>query len=545
MDQSRLLRSSSVVYSAFFVGGSFARRSGVLCPLQVEAKGVRRFSACFRRKRKEVRFSASPCGEKEVFCAGFSALLWEQKESHFRLVQYPEGRLRGVDVVSVFFSFFRNAAEKGMQASNLYLAKAWFHSSQPMTRSRSSELRRRYAAMQSSQMATIAQEPNNIPLDGTNKIQLEFTNANSFGSIQMVEMSNQMHSLMSPSNSSTSFNTPQIAKPDKVSSVVCMLKGTLERKKLNNRGDKEVMEGSSYGMLGSHEAVPNIRTDQGFDSHVAGSLTSFHMVSPMKVTSSGNLASVEKSLEPSMESFPTLANQTRMVAASRELSQSESSTVAPALSTGFEACDGPAHSGHTIYNGVISSRPVGNGPSDHELKVNGRPLIFLIYYFFPHNLFSHDQSFCGMMLFIGFVYYWDRTFENRFNDARKQFNILALVAFHDANGQPNLFSLALNAVDRADPTKKRRVERSRKMAKAKERNSTPPLPSDMQAVLKRFETLEKEVRSLKLNLSFMNRKDSEQTKQIEELQKQNDELVNEKEQLLEEIERIISDSGKM
>ncbi|MFS8002838.1 putative protein CYCLOPS [Helianthus anomalus] len=38
-------------------------------------------------------------------------------------------------------SSVRNVAEKGLQASNLYLAKAWFHSSQPMTRSRSSELR--------------------------------------------------------------------------------------------------------------------------------------------------------------------------------------------------------------------------------------------------------------------------------------------------------------------------------------------------------------------------------------------------------------------
>lgn len=44
-----------------------------------------------------------------------------------------------------------------------------------------------------------------------------------------------------------------------------------------------------------------------------------------------------------------------------------------------------------------------------------------------------------------------------------------------------------------------------RMAEAKERNSAPTLPSDMQAVLKRCENLEKEVRSLKLNLSFMNR----------------------------------------
>ena len=98
------------------------------------------------------------------------------------------------------------------------------------------------------------------------------------------------------------------------------------------------------------------------------------------------------------------------------------------------------------------------------------------------------------------------------------------------------------AVDRGDPTKKRRVERTRKMAEAKERSSTPVIPTDMQAVLKRCENLEKEVRSLKLNLSFMNRKDSEQTKQIEDLQKQNEDMAEEKERLIEEIERMASDS---
>ncbi|KAH0468471.1 hypothetical protein IEQ34_003504 [Dendrobium chrysotoxum] len=40
-DQIHLLRSSSFVVLVFFVRGSFARRSGVLCPLQEEAKGVR------------------------------------------------------------------------------------------------------------------------------------------------------------------------------------------------------------------------------------------------------------------------------------------------------------------------------------------------------------------------------------------------------------------------------------------------------------------------------------------------------------------------
>jgi hypothetical protein len=66
-------------------------------------------------------------------------------------------------------------------------------------------------------------------------------------------------------------------------------------------------------------------------------------------------------------------------------------------------------------------------------------------------------------------------------------------------------SISSEQADKGDPTKKRRVERSRKMAEAKERSSTPVIPSDIQVVLKRCETLEKEVRSLKLNLSFMNR----------------------------------------
>ncbi|KAG0555715.1 hypothetical protein M758_12G192600 [Ceratodon purpureus] len=80
-----------------------------------------------------------------------------------------------------------------------------------------------------------------------------------------------------------------------------------------------------------------------------------------------------------------------------------------------------------------------------------------------------------------------------------------------------------------DATKRRRVDRQRKMAEAKGRGATSAAgPPDLQAAMKRLEkekeALEIEVRSLKLNLSFMNRKDSEQTKHIEELEEQNKEL---------------------
>lgn len=44
-----------------------------------------------------------------------------------------------------------------------------------------------------------------------------------------------------------------------------------------------------------------------------------------------------------------------------------------------------------------------------------------------------------------------------------------------------------------------------RMAEAKGRTQTPVISTDMQSILKRCENLEKEVRSLKLNLAFMNR----------------------------------------
>ncbi|MED6113370.1 hypothetical protein PIB30_070090 [Stylosanthes scabra] len=79
-----------------------------------------------------------------------------------------------------------------------------------------------------------------------------------------------------------------------------------------------------------------------------------------------------------------------------------------------------------------------------------------------------------------------------------------------------------------------------KMPEAKE-NFTPS-SLDIQAVLKRCETVEKEVQSLKDSLSLINRKDSEQRKQIEDLRKQNAELAGEKERLLQAIQGILSEN---
>ncbi|KAJ0964431.1 hypothetical protein J5N97_029553 [Dioscorea zingiberensis] len=398
----------------------------------------------------------------------------------------------------------RNVAEKGMQTSNLYLAKAWFQSTQPMTRSRSSELRRRYAAMQNLQTPTILEAPNDTPGPGRgiSIMNQEFPGTNNFCDVSMGEMPTQLHSFMSPSNSSTSpFNTPPMATVDTVSSVVSMLKGTLERKKLGNQVDKETLEGNSFGFSTAPEVASNIGSHQDVDNQLFEPTIPFHMVSSIHMNDLGKLPKVGTSLELNVEGFVNSANQIHLGMVSQEPSQSESSAAAPVISTGFDVCDGPAQSAQTVSVSENSRKHIGNGTSECGSKARE---------------------------------FRERMLENNLKDDRKKGNLVRMGSVSSGG-----------TVDKGDPTKKRRVERSRKMAEAKERNSTPALPSDMQSVLKRCENLEKEVRSLKLNLSFMNRKDSEQTKQIEELQKQNEDLVEEKERLLEEIERIISETNKM
>ncbi|THU63694.1 hypothetical protein C4D60_Mb01t18520 [Musa balbisiana] len=387
----------------------------------------------------------------------------------------------------------RRTAEKSMQASNLLLAKAWFHSSQPMTRSRSSELRRRYAAMQNSQIQAIAEAQNNIVVAGVEKGRQQLTS--DLCDISMGETASQLQTFMSPSNSATSpFDAP-LATVDMVSSVVNMLKDALETKKLGRQVDGETLEGSSYGLL-NVQPEGNIICNQDATDQVLWPPNTFDFVSSIHEQNSRN-SKFEKSLELNMDGFVTPANQFRTATISQEPSQSGSSTAVPTLSTGFEVCDDLSNSTQTISVCESSKKHTGNGNLNHKTRENREKML-----------------------------------QSNFKDDRKK-------------GNPVLMGSVSSGVleDKGDSTKKRRVERSRKMAEAKERNLAPTLPSDMQSVLKRCDTLEKEVRSLKLNLSFMNRKDSEQTKQIEELQKENEDLKDEKRRLVEEIERIYPESG--
>ncbi|WOK98324.1 hypothetical protein Cni_G07035 [Canna indica] len=388
----------------------------------------------------------------------------------------------------------RNAAEKSMQASNLFLAKAWFHSSQPMTRSRSSELRRRYVAMQNSQMQAIAEVQNDPTVFGVDKVTEKLTSE--FCDISMIETANQLQTFLSPSNSATSpFDTAQIGTVDTISSVVSMLKGSLERKRLGKQVDPENLEGNSYG-FSNLQPEGNLIFNQDTTNQIYWPTNTFQLVSTIKEQNLRN-SNVENTLEPNIEAFATPANQFLTGTISQEPSQSGSSTAVPTFSAGFEACDDLANSAQTVFVCESSKKHIGNGVLNHK---SGE--------------------------------YKENMLQNKFKDDKKKGNLVRVGSV----------SSAISA-DNGDSTKKRRVERSRKMAEAKERNLAPALPSDMQAVLKRCETLEKEVRSLKLNLSFMNRKDSEQTKHIEELQKENEELKDEKLRLVEEIERIYPESG--
>ncbi|KAK9144165.1 hypothetical protein Sjap_004068 [Stephania japonica] len=351
----------------------------------------------------------------------------------------------------------RNVMEKEIQASNRYLAKAWFHSSQPMTRSRSSELRKRYAAIQNFHTSIgveALQEPSGLDIDRANQ---NFMAIN-FCDVSMGDAPQPLETFTSPSNSSTSHFSNPPATVDAVSSV-------------------------------------------GLENNLIVPPGNYQAISPIQMKSSRSLQTINGSIDFDMDGFAAPANRVHIGAVSQERAQSESSTAAPVPSTGFEVCDGSINSGQTLSVCESSRKQVGS----RSLECGSKTKEFR-----------------------------ERILENNIKDDRKKGSLVQMGSVTSGGSG-----------DKGDPTKKRRVERSRKMAEAKERNMTPAVSTDMQSILKRCENLEKEVRSLKLNLSFMNRKDSEQTKQIEELQKQNEDLADEKERLLEEIERIISDSGKM
>ncbi|XP_027362059.1 protein CYCLOPS-like [Abrus precatorius] len=406
---------------------------------------------------------------------------------------YVQNNLLANDVSGDINFQIRDPVDRELQSSNMFLAKAWFLSDQRVTRSRSSELRRRYTEMQNAQAKQGMESMSMVPQNGADTPRQEISNFNGFDYITMCELPSQKGSFMSPSNSSSStFNTRQLVDADKVSSCVSMLKGTLQRKRLSNQVEKESAEDSLNGLFCPQEPIFQTGFNEGLEN--------WNHQKPRNVqrASTGQVKDPEVCIVS--DGFANQTNQIYVGTASQEPSQSESSAAAPVISSGLDACEGPSNSNQTLCESSWKQVGVSRSSENTQNRVKG----------------VREQIM------------------DNIKDDRKRSRLERYGSVTSAVSE-----------DKGDTTKKRRVERSRKMAEAKERNLTPSVPSDMQAVLKRCETLEKEVRSLKLNLSFMNRKDSEQTKQIEDLQKQNEDLADEKERLLEEIERILSETGKI
>ncbi|KAG5089232.1 hypothetical protein AAZX31_01G136800 [Glycine max] len=408
---------------------------------------------------------------------------------------YMQNNLLANDVSGDINFPIRDPVNRELQSSSdLFLAKAWFLSDQRVTRSRSSELRRRYTEMQNSQTKQGMESMSMTPQHVVDTTKQEIAHFNGFDYITMTELPSQKGSFLSPSNSSSStFHTHQLVDADKVSSCVSMLKGTLQRKRLGNQVEieREAASDSLNGLFGPQEPI--------FQNGFHEGLENWSHQKPINVQGACTARVKDPGVYILSDGFANQTNQA-YVDASREPSQSESSAAAPVISSGLDACEGPSNSNQNLCES--SWKPVGVNRSSENTQ-------------------------------------------NRVKGVREQ--IMDNIKDDRKRKSLERYGSITSAVseDKGDTTKKRRVERSRKMAEAKERNLTPSVPSDMQAVLKRCETLEKEVRSLKLNLSFMNRKDSEQTKQIEDLQKQNEDLADEKERLLEEIERIVSETGKI
>ncbi|KAJ1431149.1 hypothetical protein SESBI_07389 [Sesbania bispinosa] len=407
-----------------------------------------------------------------------------------------------INDVSTDFNFpIRDPVDREQQSSNLFLAKAWFLSDQRMTRSRSSELRRRYTEMQNCQASQGIESICMAPQHGTDTIKQGVSNLNGFDYLSMCELPSQKGSFMSPCNSSSStFNTHQLGDADKVSSCVSMLKGTLQRKRLSSQVENDAAENGLNGFFCPQEPLFQPGFNEGQENWSLQKQINVQGGSTGQVKDPGVQQTLEGAMNTVLDGFSNQTNQIYVGSTSREPSQSESSAAAPVISSGLDACEGPSNSNQTLCESSWKQVGVNRSSENTQNRVKG----------------VREQIMDNL------------------KDDRKRRSLERYGSITSAVSD-----------DKGDTTKKRRVERSRKMAEAKERNSTPSVPSDMQAVLKRCENLEKEVRSLKLNLSFMNRKDSEQTKQIEDLQKQNEDLADEKERLLEEIERILSETGKI
>lgn len=211
----------------------------------------------------------------------------------------------------------------------------------------------------------------NASANGINTIKQGFTYSNVFDP-SMCEMPNQLDTFMSPSNSSSStFNTQLINDMDKVSTVVSMLKGTLERKKRSNQIEKEVVEDDgSNGNFPAQEVMVNTTFNQAQRNQVHEKPLAFYEVSPIQVKDHGVIQTVDGSMDLDLEGFIN-PNPIQLRGVSQEPSQSESSAAAPVVSSGIDACDGPSNSSQTLSVCESSRKQTRNRSTESGSRAKG------------------------------------------------------------------------------------------------------------------------------------------------------------------------------
>ena len=226
--------------------------------------------------------------------------------------------------------------------------------------------------MQSSQSTVCLEVPHHASGHGIGTMNQDYAYPNGFNGSSACEIPNQMDTLVSPSNSSSStFNNPLVGEIDKVSSVVNMLKGTLERKKLNNHIEKEILEyGSCNGIFPAREVAINVNFSQGQSNQIYEKPFTFHDASPNQFKDFRVVQINDGSMNDT-EGFVNSTNPIQSSRGSQEPSQSESSAAAAVVSSGFDACDGPSNSGQAISVSETSKKQSRNRSLENGSRAKG------------------------------------------------------------------------------------------------------------------------------------------------------------------------------
>lgn len=253
--------------------------------------------------------------------------------------------------------------------------------------------------MQNAQTAIGVEAMQNVSGSEVNSLKQEFANPNSYGDVPVPDIANQMDTFISPSNSSSStLNAPETGNFDKVSSVVNMLKGTLERRKLANQMGREAVDDSSNGFYCAQEGIVNCIFEQGRGNNNIEFRRNFQQDHVKD-----SFQNVQRDIDLDLEELMNPINSIQYATISREQSQSESSAAAPVVSSGLEACDGPSNSSQTPSVCESSRKQVENSRNpENECRAKGS--IFVL----SNNYIISEVRSQGIRIDFSILFFWNK-----------------------------------------------------------------------------------------------------------------------------------------